>query len=1257
MLGMALSLSVLDRSKLTPCKFNPLCLCSSDGGEDLGAVECLNTELADIPHGLMDSRVFALTLSGNSLRILKNEKLRHLGCWRVEISNNELTHLPQAAFSGLERSVWQLILSGNQLNELPAASIERLNKLNYLDLSDNVISELEESQVKALAPTLKTLKLAGNSISSVPEGIFWNLSELQELDLSRNMIINIHSMALSTGLPLLTTLNLKDNLLSKIPFSALQDVKSLKTLDLSGNRIAIIADEFSKKNLKLDILSLEDNLITAIPTNSFRNFDVVNQTSLEGNQIHTVEENAFSNARIRQLRLQNCGIRNIASAAFRGLEQTLQEIDLANNRLTVLPFNVFQDFDSIKKMDLSNNLLAISPNYTFSDFRFSINELDLGGERMRQVPGREIGLLRNLRRLSLPSMHSYGNLHLDQFADFPPGLEDISLVNSNIKILRNNAFYHVPSISTLDLSGNRIIKIEDSAFKEIGNSLKNLRIRHALHMDNLASRPFQDLVSLERLDLSDNHLISLPLDLLHKMTHLRELYLQDNEIADFEHGTLHSQANTNLEILDLSFNHLRKIHYGMFRFEKLDTLLLNDNIISSLDKRSFVEMKSLKHLSLEGNDLSGLEDESFQHLHNLRTLSLAYNKLTSLNFESLDYVGSLGSLALDVSHNKINQLTSNKSNRYLSNSRVRMLDLSFNNISVIQPGYFDTVSTSLKVINLSNNQIDKLNKYTVGSLRKLYVLDLSYNMIDTLDEDCLSEMSKLQRLVLNNNRINTMHPAIFRSARNLEYFDVSNNFLNNINENLFQGTRLQTFKTTWNNLSEIPVKALNPVQSSLKHLDLAWNNISIISDSQLTQIRNLVKLDLSHNHIANIDERAFCCLADLVSLSLAHNPIKMFSNNLLEGVSSTLENLDLANTSLTLLPTLNLPHLISLNMSGNKLTFVPSSSLVNMTNIRSLDLSHNSMPSPPHNVWYILPAIATLSIAFNPILLLKNDSFMSLDRLQHLDIAGLDLLSLESGTFSSLPNLKSLAISVENNRVETLSSLLNSNPNLHSLKLFIKGASLKNHLSTPLPSKLRKISLVSPSITNLNPAAFKSVTSRRLELELVSDYISLERDLFLNLGATQNLTVDVAASLGDSEGCGKAEMVNGTLICERNKFTVSLPNPSSTYRLGALNSVFLENVNLGSKYFYCTCDTMGWLGKWLRRWRGQLCDRGSSSGVHHQDRCDSTVRGLRAARCSNYNDEGLLKTLRNLDCLSFNSSPHVISSLSVILVAMVAVFS
>ncbi len=45
-----------------------------------------------------------------------------------------------------------------------------------------------------------------------------------------------------------------------------------------------------------------------------------------------------------------------------------------------------------------------------------------------------MGQLRNLRRLSLASLRDYGNLMLSQFEDFPPGLEDLSLVASNIKV-------------------------------------------------------------------------------------------------------------------------------------------------------------------------------------------------------------------------------------------------------------------------------------------------------------------------------------------------------------------------------------------------------------------------------------------------------------------------------------------------------------------------------------------------------------------------------------------------------------------------------------------------------------------------------------------------------------------------------------------------------------------------------------------------------------------------------------------------------
>ena len=42
--------------------------------------------------------------------------------------------------------------------------------------------------------------------------------------------------------------------------------------------------------------------------------------------------------------------------------------------------------------------------------------------------------MRSLRKVSLASVRDYGNLRLSQFEDFPPGLEDLSLIGAKIKV-------------------------------------------------------------------------------------------------------------------------------------------------------------------------------------------------------------------------------------------------------------------------------------------------------------------------------------------------------------------------------------------------------------------------------------------------------------------------------------------------------------------------------------------------------------------------------------------------------------------------------------------------------------------------------------------------------------------------------------------------------------------------------------------------------------------------------------------------------
>ena len=141
---------ILDRRKMKPCQFNPDCLCSNSG-DDLGAVDCTEVPMADLPPQLENTRVFALTLAGNGLRKFPVGKLRDMGetnmiistsntsnfpgAWSLEISNNNLNSIPSLAFSGLERSLWCLVLRQNKFTRIPSDSISRLEKLNHLDLS------------------------------------------------------------------------------------------------------------------------------------------------------------------------------------------------------------------------------------------------------------------------------------------------------------------------------------------------------------------------------------------------------------------------------------------------------------------------------------------------------------------------------------------------------------------------------------------------------------------------------------------------------------------------------------------------------------------------------------------------------------------------------------------------------------------------------------------------------------------------------------------------------------------------------------------------------------------------------------------------------------------------------------------------------------------------------------------------------------------------------------------------------------------
>ena len=231
-------------------------------------------------------------------------------------------------------------------------------------------------------------------------------------------------------------------------------------------------------------------------------------------------------------------------------------------------------------------------------------------------------------------------------------------------------------------------------------------------------------------------------------------------------------------------------------------------------------MTSLRYLSLEGNQLKSLPDEAFQNLHYLSSLNLAFNHLQRLDFAAFDSIGTLSHLTLDMSHNLLQSLRTNRTTSYPTSSNIMRLDLSHNNISSVEVAFFHPVQNVLKTLNLSYNALTQINPESLGHIRKLHSIDLSHNLLMNIEQGTFFASKKLQDVYLHNNALSDLNPGLFGNHRQLKVVDLSRNLLTSLPEQLFQRTSLEIFRAAFNRLHEIPIKTLNPVQSSLKHLDL-----------------------------------------------------------------------------------------------------------------------------------------------------------------------------------------------------------------------------------------------------------------------------------------------------------------------------------------------------------------------------------------------------------------------------------------------------
>ena len=101
---------------------------------------------------------------------------------------------------------------------------------------------------------------------------------------------------------------------------------------------------------------------------------------------------------------------------------------------------------------------------------------------------------------------------------------------------------------------------------------------------------------------------------------------------------------------------------------------------------------------------------------------------------AFDSIGTLSHLTIDLSHNKLQSLRTNRTTSYPTSSNIMSLDLASNNISWVEVAFFHPVQNVLKTLNLSRNALTDINPESLGHIRKLHSIDLSHNLLITIEQ-------------------------------------------------------------------------------------------------------------------------------------------------------------------------------------------------------------------------------------------------------------------------------------------------------------------------------------------------------------------------------------------------------------------------------------------------------------------------------------------------------------------------------------------
>ncbi|XP_013393031.1 toll-like receptor 3 [Lingula anatina] len=503
-------------------------------------------------------------------------------------------------------------------------------------------------------------------------------------------------------------------------------------------------------------IDLSYNRITRIRSGNFAHLRNLSRLNLSDNRIGSLELGAFVD-------VPNLRVLNVRSNYLR--------MDYES-----FPRGVFKNLPQLQWLDLKNNTNRYpKPNENYPDAAFKdltgLKELYLDGLNMENsVLGPGFASLKTLRLLDFSgddgpcslkklSKNVFYNLRYSQ-------LEHLDLAFCELYKIDNLTFSFLPTIKTLDLSGNKYLGLKrlGGVFYGLQNSSLERLILNATtspedrtYMLN-SSRVFhylQNITTLKHLTLDSNYISDIDINMHVYVEHLETLSISDNNIINALKPAIDFSHLQHLKYLNWSWTSSSKpvVHFKQqlrleeFEFNlagppNLEAADFNNNRLNyPLNHIIVHNATSLKFLNLSNDNLykwnGPLEvvDNSFQRM---RTLDLSGNGCSKISETFLYNLSTIQNLHLQ--NNKLGHSDTIRNGSYLSPFRwlvnLTYVDLSSNEMEKVSPILFNN-NTKLETVVLRNNYLS--SEGLTLNLNNISFLDLAHNNLDSLNAKYITD--------------------------------------------------------------------------------------------------------------------------------------------------------------------------------------------------------------------------------------------------------------------------------------------------------------------------------------------------------------------------------------------------------------------------------------------------------------------------------------------------------------------------------------